>query len=74
MKNEVEVKILGGLPVTVEYVFNSANEFRRWCIVKVNGKELNSSPKWLYKRIDAICGEEDKIVNACFNHYGTEDF
>ncbi len=72
---QTEIRILGGLPVTVEFTTCPAepdvgimNDYiDEWSIVEVNGKPCKKSPDWLYTRIDNTKGEEDRIIVECFD-------
>lgn len=57
-----ELKILGGLRVTIEYkAFR--NEVYAWRIAAVAGRPCVKRPNWLHNRIDEA--EEERIVEAC---------
>lgn len=70
---EVEVRILGGLPVTIEYNVAGAEPdvgimsayVDDWYIVAVNGKYAKKGAKnpfaWVEKRIAETKGEEARI-------------
>ena len=72
---QTEVTILGGLKVTVEFnVCGSDPEVgimsayvEDWSIVEIAGRPLRKNEKadWLYRRIEATKGTEDKIIEAC---------
>lgn len=74
---QATVKILGGLEVTVEFsacgaepdVGIMSDYVEEWEIVEIAGRALRKkeSANWLYRRIDATKGEEDKILQACFD-------
>lgn len=72
---QTEIRILGGLPVTVEFTVCPAepdvgimNDYiDEWEIVEVAGKPCKKSPSWLYTRIENTSGEEDRIVCECFD-------
>ncbi|MBN46235.1 MAG: hypothetical protein CMH23_07155 [Methylophaga sp.] len=71
---QTEITVLGGLPVTIEFTVYPAEPdvgimsdyIDEWSIVEIAGKPCKKSPDWLYKRIDGVKGEEDRIVEACF--------
>lgn len=73
MKHSTDIKILGGLPVTVEfYYYSYDNEtglsgIEDWKITHINGKKCKKTPIWLYNRIDKTKGEEDGIDEKCNN-------
>ena len=69
------VKVLGGLEITVEFTACRADRSvgimsdyaEDWHIVEIAGRPLRKGEKceWLYRRIDAKKGEEDRILDAC---------
>lgn len=73
--HETEIRILGGLPVTVEYSVQGAEPdvgimspyVDDWYIVAVNGrapkKVKSTSFDWVYRRIKATEGEERRILD-----------
>lgn len=75
MSYEIETTVLGGLPVTVEYSVGEADPScgfpndaaDDWWIVSINGRPLrkSTSADWLYKRIKAVKGEWDRILDEC---------
>jgi hypothetical protein len=74
---QATVKILGGLKITVEFTACGAEPdvgymsgyVEEWEIVEIAGRTLRKkeSANWLYRRIDATKGEEDKILQACYS-------
>jgi hypothetical protein len=60
---QTDIRILGGLPVTIEFTSNCVEE---WFVSHINGKACKKSPDWLYNRIKARKGEEDRILEACY--------
>lgn len=70
----IEVTVLGGLNIEVEYTMGGADRsvgimsdyVEEWYITAIAGRSLRKGEKadWLYKRIEAA-KEEDKIVEAC---------
>ena len=66
-----DTTILGGLPVTIGWVYSPAEPdvgimsggIDDWWIEKVNGVKKKAG--WLYKRIDR--DEEDRIIQACLD-------
>ena len=73
---EFDTTILGGLPVTIAFdttgydnrdVGLGVDDVDNWSIVAVNGKTVRRCD-WLYKRIHATKGEEDRILEACYDH------
>ncbi|OHD25433.1 MAG: hypothetical protein A2Y38_12795 [Spirochaetes bacterium GWB1_59_5] len=72
---QTELRILGGLPVTVEFTMQPAERdvgimsdyVEEWEVVEINGKRCKKSPAWLYNRIEAKKGEEDRILQACYD-------
>jgi len=73
MANEADIRILGGLPITVEYTVQGAEPdvgimqagVEEWWIVAVNGRYPKKGAKapfaWLEKRVAARKGEEERI-------------
>lgn len=79
MAYEFDMTVLGGLPVTVEFTTTGydnrdvglgIDDVEDWSIVAINGKTCRKSPEWLYKRIRETKGEEDRIVEACYENKG----
>lgn len=74
---QATVTILGGLEITVEFhacgaepdVGIMSDYVEDWHIVEIAGRALRKNEKadWLYRRIDATKGTEDKILEACFS-------
>lgn len=70
---QTDMKVLGGLPVTIEFDVCGADPevgimsayAEDWRIVAVNGRFPTGGVEWLYKRIDATKGEDDRIMQAC---------
>jgi hypothetical protein len=67
------VKVLGGLKVTVEFVPYAADHsvgleegVEYWGIVEINDRICKKPPNWLYDRINATKGEEERILQACY--------
>ncbi len=73
---QTEIRVLGGLPITVEFspcraepdVGIMSDYVEEWYIVEIAGRPLRKGEKcqWLYDRIEAKKGEEDRILQACF--------
>ena len=71
MAYETDIRILGGLPVTIEYTTQGAEPdvgimsgyVDDWYIVAINGRPVKKCD-WLDRRIDATKGERDRIVEA----------
>ena len=72
---QTTVTVLGGLEITVEFrpcraepdVGLMSDYVEEWEIVEIAGRPLRKGEKceWLYRRIDAKKGEEDRILDAC---------
>ena len=68
---QIDIKVLGGLPVTVEFDAIGADPecgymsdyVEDWSIVAINSRTVKKCD-WLYKRIEAA-KEEEKILLAC---------
>lgn len=81
---EADIRILGGLPVTVEYNVQGAEPdvgimsayVDEWWIVAVNGrapkKVKPTSFDWVYARINAKEGEDKRIIEE-LNEIAAED-
>lgn len=73
---QTEIRVLGGLLITVEFSMGNAEPdvgimsdyIDEWYITEIAGRPLRKGEKcdWLYKRIEARKGEEDRITEACF--------
>lgn len=69
MTRETDIRILGGLPVTIEYTVQGAEPdvgimsgyVDDWYIVAINGRAVKKCD-WLERRIDATKGERERIV------------
>lgn len=74
---QTNVKVLGGLEITVEFTACSAEPdvgimsgyVDDWHIVEIAGRALRKkeSADWLYRRIDSRKGEEGRILQACYD-------
>ena len=74
---QATVKVMGGLEITVEFTACRAEPdvglmsdyFEDWSICEIAGRPLRKkeSANWLYKRIDETKGEEDRILQACYD-------
>ncbi len=65
---QTDITVLGGLPVTIGYEIEGADPdvgleagVGEWWITHINGRKV-SNPEWLYKRLSAMSGEEDRIL------------
>lgn len=71
MTRETDIRILGGLPVTIEYTVQGAEPdvgimsgyVDDWYIVAINGRAVKKCD-WLDRRIDATKGEGERIIEA----------
>lgn len=71
---QTDVRILGGLPVTIDFTMQGAEPdvgimsdyVEEWFISHINSKACKKSPDWLYNRIQSRKGEEDRILEACY--------
>jgi len=73
MAHETELRILGGLPVAIEYTVAGADPsvgimssyVDDWWIVAVNGRYAKKDAKnpfgWVHARVDKMKGEEERI-------------
>ena len=70
---QTDARILGGLPVTIEFTMQGAEPdvgimsdyVEEWFVSHINGKACKKSPDWLYNRIQSRKGEEGRILEAC---------
>jgi hypothetical protein len=73
MAHDIDMTVLGGLPVTIEFTMAGADPSvgimssycEEWVITHINGRKCKKEPNWLYERIAARKGEEDRIIEAC---------
>lgn len=70
---EFDTTVLGGLPVTVGFDWNSYDNsdiggsdgcVEDWNIVAINGRECKKTPQWLINRIEAKFEDSD-ILAEC---------
>lgn len=74
-KFQLETRVLGGLPITVEFSMANADPdvgimseyVDEWYIIEVNGKKLKNT-QWVEDRIHAKKGEEDRLVEEMTAH------
>lgn len=74
---QATVTILGGLEITVEFkacrdepdVGLMSDYVEDWHIIEIADRPLRKkeSADWLYSRIDSRKGEEDRILQACYD-------
>ena len=62
-----ETTVLNGFPVTIQFTIEEGCNLD-WWIEEINGKFCKKSPEWLYNRIAATKGEEDRIVELCLDN------
>ena len=75
--HSVNVSVLGGLPVTVEYSIEAADPgvgiwgggVEEWHIVAVAGRRRKVCPEWLQKRLDNDPKTVDRIMDAIADHH-----
>jgi len=74
MSHEVEITVLGGLPITVEFETEQTSfalndswvtEISEWEIVAVAGRYVKKAPEWIYKRLTGK--DEESILEACYD-------
>jgi hypothetical protein len=75
MSYQVDITVLGGLPVTVTYrverpdpdvgIFESYLE--EWWITHIHGRRCKKPPEWLYERIRKSKGGDDLVVEAIWD-------
>lgn len=75
MAYDTDVTVLGGLLITVEFTVSGAEPdvgimgegVDEWYVTHIAGRALRKGEKcdWLYNRINAAKGEEDRIIEAC---------
>lgn len=74
--SSIDMRVLGGLPVTIEYDIQPAEKdvglysdyVDDWYVTHINGKRCKKSPEWLHTRIEKTKGEEDRIISECMDH------
>lgn len=77
-----DITVLGGLPVTVEWTVGVAEPdvgimsdyVDEWHITYIANRRCKRSPDWLYKRILATKGEEQRIAELLPTIYEEPDF
>lgn len=79
----VEVMVLGGLFITVEYDMAPADPSvgifhpyaESWYITHIADRPLRKNEKadWLYRRIEKA-GENERVEMACNEHYDERDY
>lgn len=70
MPQEVDVRVLGGLPITVAYSTYKAEPdigifspgIDEWWITAINNKKCKKEPEWLYNKIKSTPGEEERLL------------
>lgn len=77
---QTKIRVLGGLPITVEFstgrvepdVGVMLRHIEGWRIVEIDGRPLRKkeSADWLYARIAASKGEEERIFEALLEAVG----
>lgn len=78
MSYEVQVSVLGGLLVDVEFDIEGADPsvgimsagVGEWSIVGINGKRKKNTD-WILNRLTAA--DEERIIEAC-NEYAVDDY
>lgn len=74
MSYSVDITVLGGLPVTVEFTLCGAEPdvgimsdyVDEWSIVAINDRTCKRPPQWLYNRIDKTKGEEELLLEKLY--------
>jgi hypothetical protein len=73
---EFDTTVLGGLPVTIEFTTTGydnrdvglgVDDVDEWYVVAVNGV-YRKNLQWIENRIYKTKGEEDRIIQACYDH------
>jgi hypothetical protein len=73
---EFDMTVLGGLPVTIEFTTTGydntdvglgVDDVDEWCVVAVNGV-YRKKLQWVEDRIYKTKGEEQRIIDACYDH------
>jgi hypothetical protein len=73
---EFDTTVLGGLPVTIKFsttgydntdVGLGVDDVDEWWITAIGGCTRRKLD-WLYKRIVNSKGEEERILEECYNH------
>ena len=76
MTSYAQLTILGGLPVEIEYEWDDGDRsvglspgIASWSIISIAERDCKKEPHFLYERIKRTKGEEDRIVNALYDHH-----
>lgn len=71
-----DIKVLGGLPVTVEYTVvgigrkcAKLGSVDDWRITHIGERRCKKNPEWLWRRLHAKRGEVDKLVAAAWDDF-----
>lgn len=73
---EVDITVLGGLPVTVEYEVEGADPdvgipskyVGNYSITAIAGRTTRREPHWLHNRIHSTAGEHSRILETLQSH------
>jgi len=80
-----DTTVLGGLPVTIDCYVCGPDEdvgifgyyVESWEITHINDRKVKKTPNWLYNRIEAKKGEEERIrdkLNDLVSNYQPEPY
>lgn len=74
--NSFEIKVLGGLPVTIEYKTVGIGKkcaklesVDTWKITHIGNRKCKKNPDGLWRKLHATQGEIDKIVAAAWDDF-----
>ena len=76
MTYSADITVLGGLPVTVSYTISGPDRdvgimnsyIDEWYITHINDRKVKgSSADWIYDKINARKGEEDRVLQAIWD-------
>lgn len=72
----LDIKVLGGLPITIEYKTVGIGKkcaklesIDAWKITHIAGRKCKKNPEWLWRKLHATRGEMDKIVAAAWDDF-----
>ena len=81
MTYTADIRILGGLPVTVDFNIQPAEPdvgicssyIEEWYVTHIHGRKCKRAD-WIYDRIAKIKGEEDRIIQDLWDSKCEDDY
>jgi hypothetical protein len=81
-KAQVNVKVLGGLPVTVEVDIAPAERdvgimypyIDDWSIIAINGRKLKKPTSWLNRKIERNPVEYQRFIDSCYDALKEQEY